>query len=54
MCLLQCGLGMEEPLVNKSHRFNLMEINKLADLNSLRTAPILSKVQKKTFRRTRN
>ena len=47
MCLLQCGLGMEEPLVNKSHRFNLMEIKKLADLNFLRTAPQLSNSQVK-------
>ena len=49
MCLLQCGLGMEEHLVN-NYFFRIlikMEINKLVDLNSLRTAPELSNSQVK-------
>ena len=48
MCLLQCGLGVEEHLgKNYSLSINLMEIKKLVDLNSLRTAPKLSKSQLK-------
>ena len=48
MCLLHCGLGMEERLVeNYCLGINLMEINKLVDLNSLRTAPQLSNNQEK-------
>ena len=46
MFLLQCGLGMEEPLV-KNYCNNSMEINNLVDLNSLRTAPQLSNSQVK-------
>jgi len=42
MCQLHCGLGMEEHLVKNFLDINLMEINKLVDLNSLRTAPQLS------------
>ena len=42
MCQLHCGLGMEEHLVKNFLRINLMEINKLVDLNNLRTAPQLS------------
>ena len=45
MCLLQCGLGMEKPLVNNYYSRYSMEINKLVDLNSFRTAPLLSKSQ---------
>ena len=42
------GLGMEEPLVDNYYLgTNLMEINVLADLNSLRTAPFLSSSQEK-------
>ena len=48
MCLLQCGLGTEEPLVNNNYLgINLMEINKLVDLNVLRTAPKLNNLQLK-------
>jgi len=48
MCLLQRGLGMEEPLdKNFFLGFNLMEINKLVDLSSLRTAPQLTNRQVK-------
>ena len=48
MCLLQCGLGTEEPLVNNNYLgINLMEINKLVDLNVLRTAPTLNNLQQK-------
>ena len=42
MFQLHCGLGMEEHLVKNFLRINLMEINKLVDLNNLRTAPKLS------------
>ena len=47
MCLLQCGLGMEEPFDNYFLAINFLEINKLVDLNSLRTAPQLNKRQLK-------
>ena len=47
MCLLQRGLGMEERLVNNFLGINLMEINKLVDLNNFRTAPQLSNRQGK-------
>jgi len=47
MCQLRCGLGMEEHLVKDFLVIKLMEINKLVDLNSLRTAPKLSKSQLK-------
>ena len=48
MYLHHPGLGMEEPLVDNYHLgTNLMEINVLADLNSLRTAPFLSSSQEK-------
>ena len=47
MFLLHCGLGMEEPLVKKFLGIKLMEINKLVDLNNLRTAPQLSAMQAK-------
>ena len=48
MCLLQCGLGTVEPLVNNNYLgINLMEINKLVDLNVLRTAPKLNNLQLK-------
>ena len=51
MCQLHRGLGMEEHLVKNSSDIKLMEINKLVDLNNLRTAPQLSNMQeKKTFR----
>ena len=42
MCQLHCGLGMEEHLVKNFLDIKLMEINKLVDLNNLRTAPQLS------------
>ena len=42
MCQLHCGPGMEEHLVKK-----FLEINKLVDLNNLRTAPQLSNSQEK-------
>ena len=42
-----CGLGMEEHLVNNFLDIKLMEINKLVDLNNLRTAPQLSNMQGK-------
>ena len=45
MCPPQCVLGMEKPLVRKFLYINLMEINNLTDLNSLRTAPQLSDPQ---------
>ena len=45
MCQLPCGLGMEEHLVKDFFDINLMEINKLVDLNNLRTAPQLSNSQ---------
>jgi len=47
MFQLHCGLGMEEHLVKNFLRINLMEINKLVDLNKLRTAPQLSNRQEK-------
>ena len=47
MCLIQCGLGMEKHLVNNFFRYKIMEINKLVDLNNLRTAPQLSNSQEK-------
>ena len=47
MCLLHCGLGMEEHLVNNFLDIKLMQINKLVDLNNLRTAPQLSGSQAK-------
>ena len=45
MFQLHCGLGMEEHLVNNFLDIKLMEINKLVDLNNLRTAPQLSVFQ---------
>jgi hypothetical protein len=42
-----CGLGMEEHLVKNFLDIKLMEINKLVDLNNLRTAPQLSNSQEK-------
>ena len=47
MCPLRCGLGMEEHLVKDFLVIKLMEINKLVDLNNLRTAPQLSNSQEK-------
>ena len=47
MSLLHCGLGMEEHLVKDFLGINLMEINKLVDLNNFRTAPQLSNSQEK-------
>ena len=47
MFLLHCGLGMEEHLVKDFLDIKLMEINKLVDLNNLRTAPQLSNSQEK-------
>jgi len=47
MCQPHCGLGMEEHLVKNFLGIKLMEINKLVDLNNLRTAPQLSKRQEK-------
>ena len=47
MCQLHCGLGMEEHLVNNFLDIKLMEINKLVDLNNLRTAPQLTNRQEK-------
>ena len=47
MCPLLCGLGMEEHLVRNFSGINLMEINKLVDLNNFRTAPQLSDSQVK-------
>ena len=44
---LHYGLGMEEHLVKDFLRINLMEVNKLVDLNNLRTAPKLSNSQEK-------
>ena len=46
MCQLHCGLGMEGHL-GKIFGIELMEINKLVDLNNLRTAPKLSYRQEK-------
>ena len=45
MCLLHCGLGMEEHLVDNFLDIKFMDINKLVDLNNLRTAPHLSDIQ---------
>ena len=42
MCQLHHGLGMEEHLVKNFLDTKQMEINKLVDLNNLRTAPQLS------------
>ena len=47
MFQLHYGLGMEKHLVRKFFDINLMKINKLTDLNSLRTAPLLSDRQEK-------
>ena len=47
MCQLHCGLGMEEHLVKNFLDIKLMEINKLVDLNNLRTAPQLTNRQQK-------
>ena len=47
MCQLHYGLGMEEHLVKEFLGINLMEINKLVDLNNFRTAPQLSNNQEK-------
>ena len=47
MCPLHCGPGMEEHLVKNFIGLNLMEINKLVDLNNFRTAPQLSDSQEK-------
>jgi len=47
MCQLHCGLGMEEHLVKNFLDIKLMGINKLIDLNNLRTAPQLSNSQEK-------
>ena len=47
MCQPHCGLGMEEHLVKNFLDIKLMEINKLVDLNNLRTAPQLSNRQEK-------
>jgi len=47
MCQLHYGLGMGEHLVKNSLDIKLMEINKLIDLNNLRTAPQLSNSQEK-------
>ena len=47
MSLPHCGLGTEERLVKDFLRINLMEVNKLVDLNNLRTAPKLSNSQEK-------
>ena len=41
MYRLHCGLGMVEHLVKNFLEVKLMEINKLVDLNNLRTAPQL-------------
>jgi len=42
MCQPHCGLGMEEHLVKNFLSIKLMDINKLVDLNNLRTAPKLT------------
>ena len=47
MCQLHYGLGMEEHLVKNFLDIKPMEINKLVDLNNLRTAPQLSNSQEK-------
>ena len=45
MCQLHCGHGMEEHLVKNFLDIKQMEINKLVDLNNLRTAPKLRNSQ---------
>ena len=47
MCPLHCGLGMEEHSVKNFFRYKALEINKLIDLNNLRTAPQLNDIQEK-------
>ncbi len=47
MFQLHYGLGMEEHLGKNFLDIKLMEINKLVDLNNLRTAPQLSNIQEK-------
>ena len=47
MCQLHCGRGMEKLLDKNYFGIKLVEINKLVDLNNLRTAPQLSKSQEK-------
>ena len=47
MCQIHFGLGMEEHLVKNFLDTKQMEINKLVDLNYLRTAPQLSNRQEK-------
>ena len=47
MSLLHYGLGMGEHLVKDFLGINLMEVNKLVDLNNFRTAPKLSYGQEK-------
>ena len=47
MYQLHYGLGMEKHLVKNFLDIKLMEINKLIDLNNLRTAPQLSNSQEK-------
>ena len=47
MCQPHCGLGMEEHLVKNFLSIKLMDINKLVDLNNLRTAPKLTNRQEK-------
>ena len=47
MCQLHFGHGVEEHLVKNFLDIKLMEINKLVDLNKLRTAPQLSNRQEK-------
>ena len=47
MFQLHCGLGMEEHLVKNFLDIKQLEINKLLDLNNLRTAPQLSNWQEK-------
>ena len=45
MCRLHCGAGMGKHLVKNFLDIKLMEINKLVDLNNLRSAPQLSNSQ---------
>ena len=47
MCPLHCGHGMEEHSVKNFFRYKALEINKLIDLNNLRTAPQLNNIQEK-------
>ena len=49
MFQLHYGLGMEKHLVRNFFDINLMEINKLTDLNILRTAPQLNDRQEKNL-----